>query len=125
MGHGWFPFQTKRRPRLLHSVQAEPQFADGVDAYSVGRKNWRVGVNFQTDLCCDIARLTASIHRAAAETEIALTERLPVSGDADPRSPLLEHKELCRQLGALRGRVARAQDGSEEPRALRAELATL
>jgi hypothetical protein len=97
----------------------------GVDAYSVGRKNWRMGVNFQTDLFCDIARLTASIDRAAAATEIALTERLPVYGDGDPRSPLLEHKELRRQLAALRGRVARAQYGSEEPRALRAELATL
>jgi hypothetical protein len=99
--------------------------ADGVDAYSVGRQNWRVGVHPQTDLFCDIARLTVSIDRAAAATEIALTERLPVSGDIDPRSPLVEHKELCRQLAALRDRVARAQYGSEEPRALRAELATL
>lgn len=100
-------------------------FADGVDAYSVRRKNWRVGVYSQTDLFCDIARLTVSIDRAAAATEIALTERLPVSGDGDPRSPLVEHKELCRQLAALCDRVARAQHGSEGPRALRAELATL
>jgi hypothetical protein len=101
------------------------QFAMGVDAYSLGRKNWRVRVNSQTDLFSDIVRLTASIDRAAAATEIALTDRLPVSGDGDPRSPLVERKELCRQLAALRGRVARAQCGSEEPRALRAELATL
>jgi hypothetical protein len=31
-------------------------FADGVDAYSVGRKNWCVGVYSQTNLFCDIAR---------------------------------------------------------------------
>jgi hypothetical protein len=84
-----------------------------------------VAVHSQTDLFCDIARLTVSINRAAAATEIALTEHLPVSADGDPRSPLVEHKELCRQLAALRDRVARAQYGSEEPRALRAELATL
>jgi transglutaminase-like putative cysteine protease len=84
-----------------------------------------VGVHPQADLFRDIARLTVSIDRAAAATELALTERLPVSGDGDPRSPLVERKELCRQLAALRDRVARAQDGSEDPRALRAELATL
>ncbi len=114
-----------RRQRPSGVGRCVSQFANGVDACSVGRKNWRVGVNSQTDLSCDIARLTASIARAAAATEIALSERLPVPGDGDPRSPLVEHKELCRQLGALRGRVARAQYGSEEPGALRAELATL
>jgi hypothetical protein len=84
-----------------------------------------VGVHSQTDLVSDIARLTVSIDRAAAATEIALTGRLPMSGDGDPPSPLVEHRELCRQLAALRDNVARAQYGSEEPRALRAELATL
>jgi hypothetical protein len=84
-----------------------------------------VGVYPHTDLFCDIARLTVSIDRAAAATEIALAERLPVPGDGDPPSPLMEHKELCRQLAALCDRVARAQLGSEGPRALRAELATL
>jgi hypothetical protein len=84
-----------------------------------------MGADAQTDLFCDIARLTVSLDRAAAATEMALTEGLPVSGDGDPRSPLVEHKELCRQLAALRDRVARARYGSEEPRALRAELATL
>lgn len=101
------------------------QVADGVDAYPVGRKNWRVRVYSQTELFCEIARITVSIDRAAAATETTLTEHLPSSEDGDPRSPLAEHKELCRQLAALRDRVARAQYGSEEPRALRAELATL
>jgi hypothetical protein len=38
---------------------------------------------------------------------------------------LAEYKELRRQLGALREYVARAESGSDEPRVLRAELATL
>lgn len=105
--------------------QCVGQFADDVDAYSVRRKNWRVAVYPQTDLFGEIARLTVSIDRAAAATEVTLTEHLSASEDDDPRSPLAERKELCRQLAALRDRVARAQDGSEEPRALRAELATL
>lgn len=106
-------------------VQPPASSRMGVDAYAVGRKNRRVGAHSQADLFCDIARLTVSIERSAAATETALNERLPVSGDGDPRSPLVEHKELCRQLAALRDRVAQAQDGSEEPRGLRAELATL
>ena len=108
---------------VLSSVSASSRMV--LTRIRLGRKNWRVGVNSQTDLFCDIARLTVSIDRAAAATEMALSERLPMSGDGDPRSPLVEHKELCRQLAALRDRVARAQHGSEEPRALRAELATL
>ena len=90
-----------------------------------GRKNWRVRVDAQTDLCGDIARLSVSIDRAAAATERALTARLPVSVDGDPCSPVVERTELFRQLTALRDRVARAHRAGEEPRALRAELATL
>lgn len=84
-----------------------------------------VAVSPQNDLFREIARLTISIHRAAAATEMTLTEHLSASDDDDPRSPLVEHRELRRQLAALRDRVARAQHGSEEPGALRAELATL
>ncbi len=102
-------------------------FAEGVDGYSSGRKNWRVGVDPQTDLVCEIARSTVSIARAAVATEMVLAEYRSGSGsgDGDPRSLQAEHKELCRQLAALRDRVADAQAGSEGPRALRAELATL
>ena len=42
----------------------------------------------------------------------------------DPGSRLVERKELCRQLAALRERVAVAEQGNEDPVALRAELAT-
>jgi hypothetical protein len=84
-----------------------------------------MGLAPQTDLICDIAHLTVSIDRAAASTEMALTEHMCVSEDDDPRSPLAERKELCRQLAALRDRVARARYESEDPPALRAALATL
>jgi chromatin segregation and condensation protein Rec8/ScpA/Scc1 (kleisin family) len=47
------------------------------------------------------------------------------SEDDDPGSPAADHKELCRQLAALRRRVAAAEDGNEDVRARRAELATL
>ena len=49
----------------------------------------------------------------------------PASADDDPRSPLAEHAELCRQLAALHERVAVAECRNEGPHALRAELATL
>jgi hypothetical protein len=78
----------------------------------------------QTDLVSDVARLKVSIDRAAAATETTLARAQPVPAD-DPRSPLAEHKELCRQLAALRERVAIAEDRNEGPPALRAELATL
>ncbi len=84
-----------------------------------------MGVDPQTDLFCEIARSTVSIDRAAVATEMMLAECLSTSDDDDPRSPLAEHKELCRQLAALRDRVVRAQYGSNDPRTLRAELATL
>jgi chromatin segregation and condensation protein Rec8/ScpA/Scc1 (kleisin family) len=47
------------------------------------------------------------------------------SEDDCPGSPAADRKELCRQLAALRRRVAAAEDGNEDVRALRAELATL
>jgi hypothetical protein len=54
-----------------------------------------------------------------------LARRRPASADGDPHSRLAEHKELSRQLEALRERVARAEGRNEGPVALRAELATL
>jgi hypothetical protein len=69
--------------------------------------------------------LKGCIDRAAAAAETALSADLASPGDDDPRSPRTEQKELCRQLAALRQRVARAQDEDDEPRAVRAELATL
>ncbi len=70
-----------------------------------------MGADPRSDLAAEIARLEASIDRAAAATEITLAHH-PTA-------------ELSRQLGALRDRVARAKDHSADPGALHAELATL
>lgn len=96
-----------------------------VDAYFVLRENRPVGVESHTDIVSEIARLRVSIDRAAAASEITLTGDPPTSEDDVLRSPLAEHRELCRQLAAVRERVALADDRNEGPRALRAELATL
>jgi hypothetical protein len=82
-------------------------------------------VELQSDLAADIARLRTCIGDAAAATELSLTGHVYAPEDDDPRSPLAEHKELSRQLAALRDRVAEAPSQYDDPRALRAELATL
>jgi hypothetical protein len=84
-----------------------------------------VGVDPADSLVSEIARLEVSIDRAAAATEVTLASRPPVDADDGPRSPLAEHTELCRQLAALRERVAVAGSRNEGRQALRAELATL
>jgi hypothetical protein len=84
-----------------------------------------LGADPQTSTVSEIAELRAAIDRAAAATEVALAARPPAATDHDPRSRLAEHKELSRQLEALRERVALAQGRNEGPPALRAELATL
>jgi hypothetical protein len=82
-------------------------------------------VETETDLVFEIARLRLSIDRAAAATEITLAGRLPANLEDDSRSPFAQHKELRRQLAALRERAALAESRDEGPRSLRAELATL
>jgi DNA repair exonuclease SbcCD ATPase subunit len=62
-----------------------------------------------------VAAITAALHGAGST----------LSADADPADQAAEHRELLRQLAALRDRVARAQRELEEPGVLRAELATL
>jgi hypothetical protein len=84
-----------------------------------------VGADPQTSLASEIARLGASIDRAAAATESMLVRRPPASADDGARSSRSEHQELGRQLSALRERVAQAQQRNDGPQALRAELATL
>lgn len=84
-----------------------------------------MGVEHHTEVVSDIARLRVSIDRAAAATEIALADCPSVPEDDGSSSPVAEQKELCRQLAALRERVAVAGHGNEDQRALRAELATL
>jgi hypothetical protein len=91
-----------------------------------------LGVDAQTKVVSEVARLRASIDRAAVVTEITLAGHRPAPADGDPRSPhadqrspQAQHGELCRQLAALRQRVAVAESRNEGPGALRAELATL
>lgn len=84
-----------------------------------------MGVGPYTELAAEITRLSASIDRAAAATEITLAGHRLAPADDDPRSRPAEHQELCRQLTALRERVAVARRRNEGPDALRAELATL
>lgn len=86
-----------------------------------------MGVEAQTVVFLEIARLRVSIDRAAAVTEITLAGRPSTyeDEDDDPGSLVAEQKELRRQLAALRERVAVAEDRNEDLRALRAELATL
>jgi regulator of replication initiation timing len=74
-----------------------------------------VGADPQTDLASEIDQLGVSIDCAAAATETMLASAAPEA----------EHQELCRQLAALRERVALAQKRNDDPTALRAELATL
>jgi hypothetical protein len=78
-----------------------------------------VGVSPQSDIVAENGRLKASIDRAASATEVML------AGGEEPGAPAAEQAELSRQLGALRNRVAAAERANEDPRALRAELATL
>jgi chromosome segregation ATPase len=84
-----------------------------------------MGADPQADLVPEIARLKISLDHAAAATETALAARPPLEDDHDPRSPLAQHNELCRQLAVLRERAASAEQRAAGPRELRAELATL
>lgn len=84
-----------------------------------------MGIETHTDVLSEIARLRSSIESVAAAAEIALGGRAPWSDDDDPCPPPAEYTELCRQLAALRERVALAEHVNDGPRALRAELATL
>ena len=84
-----------------------------------------MGTDDHSSLVSEIAALTDAINRAAAATDVMLAGHPPRTPVDDPRSRLADYSELCRQLAALRGRVTTAEYGSEDPRALRAELATL
>jgi hypothetical protein len=84
-----------------------------------------MAVHPQSDVVSEIARLRGLIDRAAAATEMTLGHRFAAPDGDDPRSPGADHRELCRQLAALRDRVAHVEDENEAPPAVRAELATL
>jgi hypothetical protein len=84
-----------------------------------------VDIESSTEVVSEIARLRVLIDRAAAASELALTVG-PSASDDDDQCPLVaEHRELRRQLAAVRQRVALSDDRNHGPRALRAELATL
>src|SRR5579859_1730953 len=100
----------------------------GLTGFIDGRRSWRDHVLMATDpgadVAADIATLGASIDSDAEAAESALRHAIAVAEDeVAPKPP--EHQELCRQLSALRHRVARAHSELIDPRALRAELATL
>jgi hypothetical protein len=76
------------------------------------------------ELAAKIRALTGSIQGDAAAAQTALAQA-PAQTGADRVRELPEHRELCRQLVALRHRVARARLELTDPHALRAELATL
>jgi hypothetical protein len=84
-----------------------------------------LGGDRQTDLASEIAQLRASIDAAASAAELSLAGHQPASADDGPGSSPAVHEELCRQLAALGERVALAERRNGDPRALRAELATL
>ena len=84
-----------------------------------------MGAEPQTSTVSEIAALRAEIDLAAAATEVTLAGHRRASADDDQRLPPAQREELCRQLAALRERVALAEDRNEGPGALRAELATL
>lgn len=74
----------------------------------------------------DPVQIRASIDRQVTATIAALGRATPIpSGGGDSDELAAVHRELLRQLTALRERVARAQHECAEPRVLRAELATL
>jgi len=77
------------------------------------------------EILSEITRLRVSIDRAAMATESALADHQGASEYDGPGSPRAEWKELCRQLAALRDRLAVAEYAHEDPAALRAEFATL
>lgn len=84
-----------------------------------------MSVETHGEVISEVARLRSSIDRAAAATEISLAGDPRASDGDDPGSPRAEHRELWRQLTALRERVAQAECVNGAPRALRGELATL
>ena len=102
-----------------HRATSSWDRVDDLDACRSPRNDLAVRVVAQTHVVSEIARLQVLIAREAAAVDETLNDH-PFASDAD-----VEHKELSRQLDALRERVARAPSTSRDHRELRAELATL
>lgn len=73
----------------------------------------------------ELAQLGSAIDRQVGEIMAALADWASAGGQDDATVHLAEHRELVRQLGALRDRVARARSQIGDRRELHAELATL
>lgn len=102
-----------------HRATSSWDRVDDLDACRSPRNDSALRVVAQTHVVSEIARLRVLIAREAAAVDETLNDH-PFASDAD-----VEHKELSRQLDALRERVARAPSRSRDHRELRAELATL
>lgn len=99
--------------------------AADLDGRRLRRNDSGLRVVAQTHVVSEIARLRVSIGREAAAVDKTLNDHPSASDDDYPRWGWVEHKELCRQLAALREYVARARSRSQDQRELRAEFATL
>lgn len=75
-------------------------------------------------IAADIAALDVAIAGDASSAQRALGHVWPPAEEERGRE-IPEHRELCRQLAALRQRVGRARSELTDPHELRAELATL
>jgi hypothetical protein len=84
-----------------------------------------MGIDPRAELMAEIARSRAAIEGDTAAAEQALSRSTAGPGAEPPGWPLAEHDDLLCQLASLRARVARAEAQLTDPRALRAELATL
>ena len=99
--------------------------ATDLDACPIGRNDLALRVHPQTNTVSEITRLRVSIDREAAAVDKTLNDSPSATEKDDRRWGWAEHKELSRQLAALREFVARARSRSQDQLALRAELATL
>ena len=92
----------------------------------VRRNDSALRIDAQPHVVSEIARLRISIAREAAAVAATLNHHLCVPDDDDDRgSGKVVHRELSRQLEALRAHVAQAPARSRDQPDLRAEFATL
>lgn len=110
--------------RIVRGSEELPR-AMGLDACRVRRHDSALQVVAQTQAVSEIARLRVSIACESAAVDRTLNGHTSTPDDDYPRWGWVEHKELCRQLGALHERVARAPSRSRDQRELHAEFATL
>jgi hypothetical protein len=82
-------------------------------------------VDAQTHVVSEIARLRVSIGREAGAVDKTLNDHPSKADDDYPRWGWVEHKELSRQLDALRQHMTRAPSRSQDQQDLHAEFATL